>query len=124
MKYIVIKSHVSNYPDPIRLEEGDVVKMIESYDGPENWENWMFCHEEKYDRKGWVPEQIIRKDMNGTGIIIKQYTAKELNVSIGERVIALEELNGWIWCEKTGGEDGWVPKENLQNISNTIWLLI
>lgn len=35
MKYIVIKSHVSNYPDPIRLEEGDVVKMIESYDGPE-----------------------------------------------------------------------------------------
>ncbi|ONG69515.1 hypothetical protein BKK44_15055 [Bacillus cereus] len=114
MKYIVIKSHVSNYPNPIRLEEGDVVKLIESYAGPENWENWMFCHEEKYDRKGWVPEQIIRKDMNGTGIIIKQYTAKELNVSIGERVIALEELNGWIWCEKTGGEDGWVPKENLQ----------
>ena len=35
--------------------------MIESYDGPENWENWMFCHEEKYDRKGWVPEQIIMK---------------------------------------------------------------
>ncbi|MDV5065723.1 SH3 domain-containing protein [Bacillus sp. W1] len=85
MKYIVIKSHVSNYPNPIRLEEGDVVKMIESYAGPENWENWMFCHEEKYDRKGWVPEQIIRKDMNG-----------------------------WIWCKKTGGEDGWVPKENLQ----------
>lgn len=27
MKYIVIKSHVSNYPDPIRLEEGDVVKI-------------------------------------------------------------------------------------------------
>ncbi|HFK1497177.1 MULTISPECIES: SH3 domain-containing protein [Bacillus] len=114
MKYIVIKLHVSNYHNPIRLEEGDVVKMIESYAGPENWENWMFCHEEKYDRKGWVPEQIIRKDMNGTGIIIKQYTAKELNVSIGERVIGLEELNGWIWCEKTGGEDGWVPKGNLQ----------
>ena len=33
MKYIVIKSHVSNYPNPIRLEEGDVVKMIESYAG-------------------------------------------------------------------------------------------
>lgn len=124
MKYIVIKSHISNYPDPIRLEEGDVVKMIESYAGPENWENWMFCHEEKYDRKGWVPEQLIMKNTTDVGIITKQYTAKELNVSIGERVIALEELNGWIWCEKTGGEDGWVPKGNLQNISNTIWLLI
>ena len=114
MKYIVIKSHVSNYPNPIRLEEGDVVKMIESYAGPENWGNWMFCHEEKYDGKGWVPEQIIRKDMNGTGIIIKQYTAKELNVSIGKRLIGLEELNGWVWCEGRDGEKGWVPKENLQ----------
>ncbi|MFQ6337255.1 SH3 domain-containing protein [Bacillus sp. AF62] len=111
MKYIVIKSHVSNYPNPIRLEEGDVVKMIESYAGPENW---MFCHEEKYNRKGGVPEQIIRKDMNRTGIIIKQYTAKELNVSIGERLIGLEELNGWVWCEGRDGEKGWVPKENLQ----------
>ncbi len=37
----------SNYPNPIRLEEGDVVKMIESCAGQENWENWMFCHEEK-----------------------------------------------------------------------------
>ncbi|MBS9802311.1 SH3 domain-containing protein [Bacillus cereus] len=54
MKYIVIKSHVSNYPNPIRLEERDVVKMIESYVGPEDWENWMFYHEEKYNWKGWV----------------------------------------------------------------------
>ena len=124
MKYIVIKSHVSNYPDPIRLEEGDVVKMIESYDGPENWENWMFCHEEKYDRKGWVPEQIIRKDMNGTGIIIKQYTAKELNVSIGERLIGLEELNGWVWCEKQVVRMAGYRRKTYKNISNTIWLLI
>ncbi|GAB6513934.1 hypothetical protein bcgnr5386_18730 [Bacillus cereus] len=56
MKYIVIKSHVSNYPNPIRLEERGVVKMIESYVGPEDWENWMFYHEEKYkyNWKGWV----------------------------------------------------------------------
>lgn len=43
--------------------------MIESYADPENW---MFCQEEKYDRKGWV------------------------------------------WCEGRDGEEGWVPKENLQ----------
>lgn len=98
--------------------------MIESYAGPENWENWMFCHEEKYDRKGWVPEQIIRKDMNGTGIIIKQYTAKELNVSIGERVIELEELNGWIWCEKQVVRMAGYQRKTYKNISNTIWLLI
>ena len=93
--------------------------MIESYAGPENWENWMFCHEE-YNRKGWVPEQIIRKDMNGTGIIIKQYTAKELNVNIGERLIGLEELNEWVWCEGRDGEKGWVPKKTYKNINNNI----
>lgn len=124
MKYIVIKSHVSNYPDPIRLEEGDVVKMIESYDGPENWENWMFCHEEKYDRKGWVPEQIIMKNITDVGIITKQYTAKELNVSIGERLIGLEELNGWVWCEKQVVRMAGYQRKTYKNISNTIWLLI
>ena len=124
MKYIVIKSHVSNYPDPIRLEEGDVVKMIESYDGPENWENWMFCHEEKYDRKGWVPEQIIMKNTTDVGIITKQYTAKELNVSIGERLIGLEELNGWVWCEKQVVRMAGYRRKTYKNISNTIWSLI
>ncbi|MBE5106081.1 hypothetical protein IGI01_12450 [Bacillus thuringiensis] len=114
MKYIVMKSHVSHYPDPIRLEEGDVVHIGEKYVGTESWDNWVFCHEERYNRKGWVPEQIIRKDMNGIGIILKQYTAKELNVGIGERLIGLEELNGWVWCEETDGEKGWVPKESLQ----------
>ncbi|ANS48968.1 hypothetical protein BT246_36200 [Bacillus thuringiensis] len=56
MKYIIIKSHVSNYPNPIRSEERGVVKVIEieSYVGPEDWENWMFYHEEKYNWKGWV----------------------------------------------------------------------
>ncbi len=59
--------------------------MIESYAGPENWENWDVLHEEKYTGKDGFPEQIIKKDMNGTGINYKQYTAKELNVSIGEK---------------------------------------
>ncbi|MGE7883590.1 SH3 domain-containing protein [Bacillus sp. NPDC094077] len=115
MKYIVMKSHVSRYPDPIRLEEGDVVHIGEKYVGTESWDNWVFCHEERYNRKGWVPEQIIRIDMvNRVGIITKEYTAKELNVRSGERLIGLEELNGWIWCGKIDGEKGWIPKGNLR----------
>ena len=66
--------------------------MIESYAGPENWENWMFCHEEKYNRKGWVPEQIIRKDMNGTGIIIKQYTAKRIKCEYWRKIDRIRRI--------------------------------
>lgn len=114
MKYIVMKSHVSNYPDPICLDEGDFVSIGEKYKGPENWDGWVYCSEEKYKRKGWVPEQIISKRTDGSGAIIRRYTAKELNVSSGEILIGLEELNGWLWCEKIDGEVGWVPKENLR----------
>ncbi|KFN03753.1 hypothetical protein D0U04_19780 [Bacillus clarus] len=113
MKYIVIQSHESNYPDPICLEKGDVVFIGEKYKGPENWDNWVYCCEEKYNRKGWVPEQIIRRGTGEAGIITEQYTAKELNVNSGEMLQGDRELNGWIWCVKIEGEAGWVPKQSL-----------
>ena len=115
MKYIVIKSHVSNYPDPIGLDEGDAVSIGEKYKGPENWDSWVYCSEEKYKRKGWVPEQIIRKNTGATGIITEQYTAKELTVNSGEVLRGYRELNGWIWCKKIDGEEGWLPKEILES---------
>ena len=87
--------------------------MIESYAGPKTGETGCFVTKRNMTGKDGFGANY-KKDMNGTGIIIKQYTAKELNVSIGERVIGLEELNGWVWCEGRDGEKGWVPKENLQ----------
>ena len=69
-------------------------------------------------------EQIIMKNITDVGIITKQYTAKELNVSIGERLIGLEELNGWVWCEKQVVRMAGYQRKTYKNISNTIWLLI
>ena len=68
--------------------------------------------------------------MNGTGIIIKQYTAKELNVSIGERVIGLEEFNGWVWGEGRDGEKeemvrrAGYQRKTYKNINNNIRSII
>ena len=64
------------------------------------------------------------KNITDVGIITKQYTAKELNVSIGERLIGLEELNGWVWCEKQVVRMAGYQRKTYKNISNTIWLLI
>ena len=46
----------------------------------------MFCHEEKYDRKGWVPEQIIMKNTTDVGIITKQYTAKRIKCKYWRKI--------------------------------------
>lgn len=144
MDYEVIRQHRSNYPNPITLARDQVVILGERYDGPENWDNWVFCRTLDGGRSGWVPEQLIdtgaaasAEEGTGPGAavdagdgagpsrgrMLADYTARELNVDPGDRVAGLRELNGWVWCERVGGakagskavaEAGWIPKDNLK----------
>lgn len=114
MLYEVVKAHKSNYPNPIVLSQGQFVRVGARYDGPECWDNWVYCCTLDGLKGGWVPEQILRVE-NGTGVVLSDYTAKELDVVEGETVTVLDECNGWAWCRKASdGEEGWVPKENLR----------
>ncbi|MEH7052509.1 SH3 domain-containing protein [Bacillus pseudomycoides] len=115
MKYVVIQSHTSNYPEPISLEKGDQVRVGNIYSGPENWNNWVYCRAEHSGLVGWVPEQIITCENSDSGIVLETYTAKELNVEKGDILIGLKELNGWLWCKKIECEEvGWIPKVNVR----------
>ena len=97
MNYVVIKSHRTNYPNPISLVKGQLFIIGEKYKGPEKWDNWYFCTTVDQNSSGWVPAQIIQ--WKGTeGIAEEDYTAKELDVDEGEHLVGLKELNGWIWC--------------------------
>ena len=114
MKYIVIKRHISNYPDPIILEKGEKIKLGQKYDGPEDWSNWLYCCKLNSSKEGWIPEQIIRK-IGKYGTVKENYTAKELNVEKGEQVNGSTELNRWILSKRDkNGEEGWIPKSNLR----------
>lgn len=108
MKYIVVKKHISNYPNPITLRKGEKVIVGKKYVGNENWSNWIYCFKLDKSQEGWVPEQIL--DDN---IIKEDYTANELNVDEGEILIGTKELNGWLFCCDKMGNEGWVPKDNL-----------
>lgn len=113
MNYEVSKKYQSNYPNPITLSKGQYVIVGKEYSGPEGWENWIYCFTLDKKREGWVPKQIIQ-DKDDIGLILDNYTAKELNVEVGEKVFGLKELNGWIWCKKlSNNDDGWVPKDSL-----------
>ena len=111
--YVVVKEYKSNYPDPIILRKGEKVRLGEAYDGPEDWPGWLFCYKPDASHGGWVPEQLIIKD--GTyGLLKENYSAAELDVVTGERLRAVNELNGWVWCIDEAGAEGWVPKNCLE----------
>ena len=111
--FIVRKEHKSNYPNPLILHKGDKVLLGKEYSNNPNWKNWVWCQKIGSENTGWVPKQIIQIT-NDTGIVLEDYSANELNVQKNEKVTALRELNGWIWCLNSHGKKGWVPKENLE----------
>lgn len=114
MNYIVIESYQSNYPYPIIIKKGMKVIVGDKYNGEENWDNWRYCSTLDNETQGWVPEQLLVIE-NEYGILLEDYTAKELNVEKGEIVKGIKELNGWLWCIRLLDKDeGWLPKEKLR----------
>lgn len=114
MKYIAIKSHVSEFPTPIQLRAGDSFIVGERYAGPENWSDWYLCSALGQE-PGWVPTQVIVFQNDGSGTASMDYTAQEMNVEKGETVEGERSLNGWIWCTCAARDkEGWVPEENLK----------
>ncbi len=112
-QYLVIRDHTSEYPEPITFAKGAPLTVGEKYEGPESWDDWLFC-ETPGQKGGWVPAQII-EIVNDKTRAREDYTARELNVREGDLLIGSRALNGWIWCSGIDSlEHGWVPLENLR----------
>lgn len=107
----VIAAHVSEFPEPIEFSHGDLLEIGETYVGHEGWDNWAMCTAPN-GKKGWVPTQAFEVTESGFGVASESYSAKELNVVIGQTVRVLRELNGWAWCD-LDGDFGWVPLKCL-----------
>jgi hypothetical protein len=106
-----VKSHVSEFADPLILSKGDKVKLGDL--APETkWKNWIWAENAK-SQGGWVPIQIIElSEDKSQGVILEDYSAKELDIEKGEMVSIIKTLNGWSWVRKANNhEEGWVPDE-------------
>ncbi len=113
-QFLVIQDHTSEYPEPITFEKGAPLTVGEKYEGPEGWDNWIFC-ESPGQKGGWVPAQIIEIVKDKSARAREDYTARELNVRKGDLLLGSKTLNGWVWCKRSGSlESGWVPFANLQ----------
>ncbi len=113
MEYRVIKQHTSEFPNPMVISKGERLTVGEKSDDNEAWKGWYFC-ETQDQIKGWVPMQIIDWFNDHEGEARESYSAKEMDVNVGEVLTGTKELNGWIWCQHPDSkEEGWVPAENL-----------
>lgn len=115
-KYLVITSHESEFPNPITFNKGAPLVVGEEHEGAEGWENWFLCSTQGQE-PGWVPGQIIERLSDTEGRALEDYTARELDVREGEKLIGTRGLNGWLWCEKPDSSaSGWVPLQNLKEM--------
>jgi len=103
MKNFVTKERwVSDYLNPLELNQGDTVEIVRKYVNNPNWKGWFFCNTN--NNSGYIPEQIIDRIGDKKGLIKENYSAKE--------------LNGWVWVKRDSNrEEGWLPLDILNEIS-------
>lgn len=114
MDYVVIEVHRSEFDQPITFCKGAALQVGEEYVGEEGWDNWFFCTTPG-QQGGWVPAQVIERLGGQAGRAREDYTARELDVDIGDQVRCLRWLNGWAWCTRQrDAQAGWVPSSHLR----------
>jgi hypothetical protein len=110
----VTKDHKSEFQVSLVAKKGDVVEGLER---ETEWEGWLWCRDNA-GIHGWVPKTYLDSaSESGQFQFLQDYNARELTIDAGQEVIVLDEESGWAWVRTTLGEEGWIPSENLQDLS-------
>src|SRR4030095_9981634 len=105
----VVRDYVAQYSDPIAMLTGDEVIL-----GERDTENvdWIWCTHPD-GRSGWVHESFLSID-GGVGRALRDYSARELTVVMGEVIELGEEHSGWVRATNSLRESGWLPADHLK----------
>lgn len=111
MEVVVVEQHVSEYPEPFYLKQGDIVTLGAMDD---EFPNWIFITSE-LGEQGWAPVQYIEKlPQASKGVLRQDYDNFELNTVLGEKLSVLFELNSWYRVSRSSNEVGWVPVHTVK----------
>jgi hypothetical protein len=114
MRFEVIEEHRYENHKPLIVKSGTRIKVVRRSNWGDGWINWAYFRTMDDTSEGWAPEQLIQIE-NDEGVLLEDYSAKELNEDKGDIVEGTIELNGWIWCKRLDDtEAGWLPKEKLK----------
>lgn len=110
----VTKNHKSEFQVPLVAKKGEIV---EGQDRETEYEGWLWCRNSS-GIHGWVPKTYLESTSeSGQFQFLQDYNARELTIDAGQEVIVIDEESGWAWVRTTLGEEGWIPLENLQDLS-------
>ncbi|CAG0976845.1 hypothetical protein ANAEL_01502 [Anaerolineales bacterium] len=109
----VIADYQAPYPDPIQAKAGDEV-VIDS-EKKTGIRGWVWCANSA-GKGGWVPAKYI--EVNGNrGRMLCDYNAIELTIHAGEKLTVHKEESKFYWVTNRTGQQGWVPVENVEQVT-------
>lgn len=108
MQACVIKDWRTVYADPLTVHAGERVKLGKRDD---EWPGWVWATNDA-GQSGWMPERLIEAQ-GAAGTALRDYTAQELDVQVGDEVTLHELESGWYWATDGEGRSGWVPASHV-----------
>jgi hypothetical protein len=106
-RVVALRRYERPYSDPIHVVTGEFVEIDRKQSASTDLFGWLWCCGPD-GRKGWTPEAWLEQD-GDRARIMRDFSALELNVEKGERLIALFSESGFIFARRSNGEEGWVP---------------
>jgi GNAT superfamily N-acetyltransferase len=107
----VVRDHTPENCDPLTVRAGDRLHVGHADD---EYPGWRWCTGPD-GRAGWVPERCLRRD-GKRGVMLRDYTARELSVRAGTEVEPGEAIAGWVWVTSAEGRSGWIPETPLPRL--------
>lgn len=110
MRARVIKAWRTIYTDPLTFRAGDALSVGVR---DTEWPGWVWCTNAA-GRSGWAPEGAVEVRGEGCGVAVRDYTARELPMEVGDELTLETEEAGWYWAADRAGRTGWVPATHLE----------
>lgn len=107
---IAIDIYERPYADPIAVRAGEAVKPDASR--KTEISGWIWC-EGPDGRAGWTPAQWLER-RDETWIIRRDFSAIELDLRPGDRLLLFFAESGFVWARTEDGREGWAPQGVLR----------
>ena len=105
MLALITTAHHTSYLNPIGFSAGERVRIGHEDDEFPGWVRTVMAD----GNEGWAPLSLLTLLGEGEALARQDYTARELDVVVGERVRVERELAGWLWVHNETGGSGWIP---------------
>lgn len=107
----VVRDYRTQYTYPIRFAAGEIVTL-----GARDSEWPAFIWTTTADgNAGWAPVDWLTPLGGGRAEALRDYSAQELDVDVGDEIVPHHELGGWWWCERADRQCGWIPATHMES---------